>query len=83
MKAHHSYIVPCGLALLAIGLFIRYHMDRRRFNRRGIGGLQHFATYNKGLLTTLAESFISIIGTLCLLAGLFLFAIAGINHLKF
>ena len=72
-----------GLLLTATGLFIRYHIGRRRFNRRGIGGLQQFPTYGRFILTVTIERIIHFIGTLCLLAGLFLLALTGFNHLKF
>jgi hypothetical protein len=83
MKAHHSSIIPCGLIFSAIGLFIRYQIGRRRFNRRGMAGLQQFQNYGKAVVTTLCERLILIIGNLCLLAGLFLLALAGFNHIKF
>jgi len=70
------------MLLIAIGLFIRYHIGRRRFNRRGIGGLQQFSSYGKAVCITAIEKLIRFIGTLCLLAGLFLIAIAVFNHLK-
>jgi len=72
-----------GLLLSAIGLFIRYQIGRRRFNRRGIGGLQQFPTYGRFIFTITIERIIHFIGTLCLLAGLFLLAVTGFNHLKF
>jgi len=72
-----------GLLLSAIGLFIRYQIGRRRFNRRGIGGLQQFPTYSRFILTVTIERLIHFIGTICLLAGLFLLAVTGFNHLKF
>lgn len=72
-----------GMILTAVGLFIRYHIGRRRFNRRGIGGLQQFPTYGRFVLTMAVERVIFFIGTLCLWAGLFLFALAGFNHFKF
>jgi hypothetical protein len=83
MEKHHSYTLPCGLLLVAIGLFVRYHIGRRRFNRRGIGGLQQFPTHGRFIFTVIMERLIHFIGTLCLLAGLFLLAITGFNHLKF
>jgi hypothetical protein len=83
MKAHHYDIIPCGLLLLVIGLFIRYQIGKRRFNRRSITGLQQFSSYGAGVLTILAESMIYFIGTIILWAGIFLLAIAGFNHLKF
>ncbi|MES2113201.1 MAG: hypothetical protein V4577_30905 [Bacteroidota bacterium] len=81
MEKHHSYTVPCGLLLLALGLFIRYNIGRRRFNRRGIGGLQQFPSYGKFIFIVIVERVIYFIGTLCLLAGLFLLAITGFNQL--
>lgn len=81
METHRSSAIPCGLLLVALGLFIRYHIGRRRFNRRGIGGLQQFPTYGRFVFTVIAERLGSFLGTLCLLAGLFLLAAAGLNHL--
>ena len=83
MEKHHSYTVPGGLLLVAAGLLIRYHIGRRRFNRRGIGGLQQFPTYGRFIFTVIVERIIHFIGTIALWAGLFLLTIAGFNHLKF
>ena len=83
MEKHHAYIMPCGLLLVALGLFIRYHIGRRRFNRRGIGGLQQFPTYGRFILTVIVERVIYFIGTLCLWAGLFSLALGGFSYLKF
>jgi hypothetical protein len=71
-----------AMLLIATGLFIRYHIGRRRFNRRGIGGLEHFSSYTKTVCITAIEKVIRFIGTLCLLTGLFLLVIAGCNHLE-
>jgi hypothetical protein len=83
MKAHHGSTAPCGLILLAIGLFIRYRIGKRRFNRRGVAGMQQFPTYGKAVVVTALERLILFIGNLSLLAGLFLLAVAGFNHFKF
>lgn len=80
MKAPTNLII-CGGLLIVIGLFIRYQIGRRRFNRRGVGGLQHFPTYNKFMVTVIVESVIYFMGTLCLWAGLILLAVTGFNHL--
>ena len=69
-----------GMILTAVGLFIRYHIGRRRFNRRGIGGLQHFPTYGRFIFIMAVERVIYFIATIALLAGLFLLAITGFNH---
>jgi len=83
MKAHHNNVIPCGIGLLAICLFIRYRVGKRRFNRRGIGGLQHFRTYRKAVATTFGETLLLGFGNLCGWAGLCLLALAGIDHIKF
>lgn len=72
-----------GMILIAIGLLVRYQIGRRRFNRRGIGGLQQFPTYGRFIITMVVEKIIYFIATLSLLAGLFLLAIAGFNHFKY
>ncbi|MBB5395144.1 hypothetical protein [Mucilaginibacter sp. AK015] len=83
MKAHHNYTIPCGLLLICICLLIRYQIGRRRFNRRGIGGLQQFSSYHRAFATSFFERLVLFMGNLCGLAGLLLLALAGINHFKF
>jgi len=41
--------------LFFIGLGIRLFIGMRQFNRRGLGGLQHFNNYFVGLITLLME----------------------------
>ena len=65
------------MMLIGSGLFIRYLINMRRFNRRGLGGLQHFSSYGKAVCTTAIERLIRLLATLCLLAGLWLL----FNHL--
>lgn len=38
-----------------VGLAIRLFVGMRQFNRRGLGGLQHFNNYFVGLITLLVE----------------------------
>jgi len=83
MKRTHDLTLLCGLALIALCFFIRYQIGRRRFNRRGISGLQQFSTYRKYTVVTTLERIILIVANLCGLAGMVLLAVAGINHLKF
>ena len=72
-----------GMIMATLGLIIRYQISRRRFNRRGIGGLQQFPTYSRFIFTMAVEKVIYFIGTLCLLTGLVLIAITGFKHFKF
>jgi hypothetical protein len=83
MRTHHFYTIPCGLLLLAVCVLFRCQIGRRRFNRRGIGGLPQFSGYGKAITITFLERLVLCIANLCGWAGLFLFALAGFNHLKF
>jgi len=58
-----------GIALLALGLIIRYSVGRRRFNRRNAFGNPQFQGYNQSLVTRGGEGCAKGIGTLFILAG--------------
>lgn len=65
-----------GWLLIGGGIIIRYFIARRKFNRRGVGGLQHFRSFERGVLTTFFEWLLRwgavammVYGILCLLAG--------------
>jgi len=68
---------------IAIGLFIRYHIGRRRFNRRGTCGLQQFSSYGKAVVITAIEKLANFLTLLCLIAGILLIAVAVFIHFKF
>jgi len=65
---NHSNIYP--ILLLGLGLFIRYHVGRRRFNRRSIAGMQMYSSYFRALLTTIIEILFNLIGLLFIIIGL-------------
>lgn len=43
------------IILLTTGIAIRYIIGRRRFYRRGVGGLQHYPKYWIAIITTIIE----------------------------
>lgn len=59
-----------SILLLALGLFIRYLIGRRRFNRRSIAGMQAFSSYLKGLVITIIETLLNIAGAVLIIIGL-------------
>jgi hypothetical protein len=70
MKHQHQPILfVVGLALLVIGLGIRYSVGRRRFNRRNPFGNPQYKGYNQSLVTRGGEGCAKGIGTLLILAG--------------
>jgi hypothetical protein len=68
----HNHITLHACILLGLGLIIRYWIGRRRFNRRGIAGLQLFTSYEKWWLVTRIESLINLLALVAIVAGLFL-----------
>ncbi|MCR8560321.1 hypothetical protein KXD93_21895 [Mucilaginibacter sp. BJC16-A38] len=51
---------------------IRYIISRRRFNRRGVAGLQQFSSYEKWWITTRIENLFNLLALMAILAGAFL-----------
>jgi hypothetical protein len=68
---HHPNL--SAYLLFGAGLLIRYIINRRRFNRRGVAGLQLFSSYEKWWLTTRIEALFYFLGLLAIVAGIFLF----------
>lgn len=68
-----------GWLLLAAGIIIRYIIARRRFNRRGIGGLQHYRSFEGAVGTTILEWVFRWAGILMIIVGI-LYLLAGLNH---
>jgi uncharacterized membrane protein len=66
-----------SILLLILGLFIRYQIGRRRFKRKAITGIQLYRSYYRGVITTIIETLLNIIGTLCMVIAI----IAIIMHL--
>jgi len=69
---HHSHVSLHACILIGTGLLVRYFISRRRFNRRGIAGLQLFSSYEKWWLTTRIEALFYFLGLLAILAGILL-----------
>lgn len=70
---NHSNIY--AILLVGLGLFIRYHIGRRRFNRRGIAGMQIYSGYFRALLTTIIETLLNLIGLLFIMIALIAFIV--------
>lgn len=69
-------VITIGVLLLVSGLVIRYIINRRRFNRRGEGGLQHFKSYERATVITFIEKIIMLLSMILLLVGVvFLIAV--------
>ncbi|MHB8206975.1 hypothetical protein [Mucilaginibacter sp.] len=68
----HNHIMLHACILIGKGLAVRYIISRRRFNRRGIAGLQFFLSYEKWWLTTRMEALFYFWGLLAILSGIFL-----------
>ena len=70
---HTNHLTVYAIVLLAIGLLLRYIVGKRRFNRRGVAGLQHFKSYGIALLTMTIEKMVNIIAALMIIGAIFLY----------
>jgi len=70
---HTNHLTIYAIILLTIGLSLRYIIGKRRFNRRGIAGLQHYKSYGVALITTIVESVVNIIAALLIIGALILY----------
>jgi hypothetical protein len=61
-----------ALSMIGIGMVIRYLVARRRFSRRGIGGLQHYSSYGKAVFITLLEWLFQWLANVLMVIGIFL-----------
>lgn len=68
-----SSVQIIGILAVIIGLFLRYTVGKRRFYRRGPGGMQEFSSYAKAVTFTYLERLMNIIGTLLIIGGIVLF----------
>jgi hypothetical protein len=68
-----------GLVLLSTGIGLRILIEKRRFERRGFAGLQHYSNYWAGLLTTILESLGAILSLLMMLGGAMLLIVELYN----
>lgn len=59
-----------GAIALALGIFLRIWVSRRRFYRRGPGGLQHFNSYSGAVFTTVGERLLRLIGLILIILGI-------------
>ena len=64
-----SYYNIYGIIFLLIGVFIRYQIGKRRFNRRNIAGLQIYTSYLKGQITATIETLLNLLGILFIVLG--------------
>ncbi|MCE7054728.1 hypothetical protein LZF95_08590 [Algoriphagus sp. AGSA1] len=64
------FILAVGICLLGGGFALRVWIKRRRFYRRGPGGLQHFSRYSKAVLISTFEGFLMLLSIPMLILGM-------------
>lgn len=63
-----------GVILFLFGLLFCYAVGKRRFNRTGIAGLQHYNSYGEALVTSTIERLVKIAGITAIIIGLLFMA---------
>lgn len=59
-----------GVAMIVLAIIINFTINRRRFNRRGIGGLQHFKNYSSSVVIRFFEGIGKLIGFVLFFIGI-------------
>lgn len=59
-----------NILLIIAGLFIRYQVGRRRFNRRSTAGVQLYRNYFVAVVTTIGERIANILGALLIIVAI-------------
>jgi hypothetical protein len=72
---HTNHLTLYAIILFAIGLTLRYIIGKRRFNRRGMAGMQYFKSYGVALITIIIERVVNIIAVLMIMGAIILFLI--------
>ncbi|MBD1362990.1 hypothetical protein IDJ77_04130 [Mucilaginibacter sp. ZT4R22] len=60
------------ILLSVVGIYLRFLIGKRRFNRRGVGGLQYFKSYSIALITAFVEKSVNIIAMLMIITAIIL-----------
>lgn len=82
MGAQNQHTIIVAFGSLAAGLLIRYVIGRRRFNRRGMAGLQQYRSYRGAVIISTLEAIVIRLATIAILIGLVLLANAYFFHPK-
>ena len=61
--------IAYGLILLAIGIFLRYWVGKRKFNRRAITGVETFKNYESSVLNRSVEWLARLFAIVCIVLG--------------
>ncbi|WP_233753547.1 hypothetical protein [Algoriphagus sp. AGSA1] len=80
------FIVSVGICLLGGGFALRVWVNRRRFYRRGPGGLQYYSRYSKAVLSSMVEGFMMFVSIPMMILGMliiFLWSIYLIDRGKY
>lgn len=68
----NTYYLAGGIIFILGILLVRF-VNRRRFNRRGPGGLQHFNSYDSSVVIRLFEWIVKIVAYIMIICSLALF----------
>ena len=69
-----------GVILILTGAFLRLWIGKRRFDRRGVAGLQHYRSYWAGLIISAVEILLALASVLMMTSGLVLVLIEWYNY---
>lgn len=62
-----------SITFLLLGFSLRYWINRRKFNRRGVAGIKGFSSYEKGTFVRFFERIGKILSIIFILIGILFF----------
>jgi len=62
-----------AIAVVLVGSYIRFKINKRRFNRRNVVGIETFSSYEKAKLTQYGEGLAMFMSWLLIIVGILLF----------
>jgi len=62
-----------AIVFLLLGFLLRYWINRRKFNRRGVAGLEGFSSYEKAIAIQFLERLGKILSIFLILIGILFF----------
>lgn len=72
-------VITIGIFFVILGFIIRYKINKRRFNRRGLAGLQHFKNHEQAWLVIFVERIFMVLSFIIIVTGL-IFSIAVVFY---
>lgn len=73
---HHFLSLLIGLAMFAGGMFLRFKVNEKQFNRRNMAGVEEFSSYGKSVAVQSAEKGLRLVAGFLIIVGVITFLLS-------